>query len=193
MTVRFSVRGVASLRPGNASIFAPSREQLCIYDAFYAQWSIYYFLDLAAHLITRDEEPTSIERGGRKAHAITSYRLSPAKGDGASGFGAHRSGATNWSGEVCCFCPTLRYPACVRPESKPCYSRPGGQHVRRRAPRRGVNYPRPSCIGLLQVAPCVAVAHIDHATGAAATGSVVIPRRRCSFFGKARAGTPLMQ
>jgi multimeric flavodoxin WrbA/nitrite reductase/ring-hydroxylating ferredoxin subunit len=27
-------------------------------------------LDLAAHLITRDEAPTSIERGGRKAHAM---------------------------------------------------------------------------------------------------------------------------
>jgi hypothetical protein len=27
-------------------------------------------LDLAAHLIARDEAPTSIERGGRKAHAI---------------------------------------------------------------------------------------------------------------------------
>jgi hypothetical protein len=27
-------------------------------------------LDLAAHLITRDEAPKSIERGGRKAHAM---------------------------------------------------------------------------------------------------------------------------
>jgi len=27
-------------------------------------------LDLAAHLISRDEAPTSIERGGRKAHSI---------------------------------------------------------------------------------------------------------------------------
>ena len=27
-------------------------------------------LDLAAHLIARDEAPTSIERGGRKAHAM---------------------------------------------------------------------------------------------------------------------------
>jgi hypothetical protein len=27
-------------------------------------------LDLAAHLIARDEAPTSIERGGRKAHTI---------------------------------------------------------------------------------------------------------------------------
>jgi hypothetical protein len=27
-------------------------------------------LDLAAHLITRDQAPASIERGGRKAHAI---------------------------------------------------------------------------------------------------------------------------
>jgi hypothetical protein len=27
-------------------------------------------LDLAGHLITRDQAPASIERGGRKAHAI---------------------------------------------------------------------------------------------------------------------------
>jgi hypothetical protein len=29
-------------------------------------------LDLAAHLISRDEAPASIERGGRKAHAMRS-------------------------------------------------------------------------------------------------------------------------
>jgi hypothetical protein len=29
-------------------------------------------LDLAAHLISRDEAPVSIERGGRKAHAMRS-------------------------------------------------------------------------------------------------------------------------
>jgi hypothetical protein len=28
------------------------------------------FFDLAGHLITRDQAPASIERGGRKAHAI---------------------------------------------------------------------------------------------------------------------------
>jgi hypothetical protein len=28
-------------------------------------------LDLAGHLITRDKAPASIERGGRKAHAIS--------------------------------------------------------------------------------------------------------------------------
>jgi hypothetical protein len=27
-------------------------------------------LDLASHLITRDQAPASIERGGRKSHAI---------------------------------------------------------------------------------------------------------------------------
>ena len=29
-------------------------------------------LDLAAHLISRDEAPASIERGGRKAHTMRS-------------------------------------------------------------------------------------------------------------------------
>jgi len=27
-------------------------------------------LELAAHLVSRDEAPSSIERGGRKAHAV---------------------------------------------------------------------------------------------------------------------------
>jgi hypothetical protein len=31
-------------------------------------------LDLAAHLISRDEAPASIERGGRKAHAMRAHR-----------------------------------------------------------------------------------------------------------------------
>ena len=29
-----------------------------------------HYLDLAAHLISRDEAPASIERGGRKAHPV---------------------------------------------------------------------------------------------------------------------------
>jgi hypothetical protein len=37
-------------------------------------------LDLARHLVARDEAPAAIERGGRKAHALEAER---AAGDGS--------------------------------------------------------------------------------------------------------------
>jgi hypothetical protein len=36
-------------------------------------------LDLAAHLIARDEAPASIDRGGRKAHALEMERVERAE------------------------------------------------------------------------------------------------------------------